>query len=270
MRPRSIAGLILLASCASLPGRPAAELRVLSFNIHAGKDAEQQPNLERVAELIRTAGADLVLLQEVDRRTQRANGEDHLAMLGQLTGLHTAFGKSLDYQGGDYGIAILSRFPLDSVRLVPLPVQPPQERSGTSYEPRVGLHAIVRAPARTVHVLNTHLDATAQTTYRHQELINLLAHMRRSIPEGAALIFGGDLNARPETPDLGALTFNFTDAWARCGGGGPGFTFPAHAPDRRIDYLLLRGVRCRSAEVLETRASDHRPLLITIELEGAE
>lgn len=269
MRWRCLAGFLLLASCASLPSGPAAELRVLSYNIHAGKDAEQQPNLERVAELIRSARADLVLLQEVDRRTQRASGEDHLARLGELTGLHTAFGKSLDYQGGDYGIAILSRFPLDSIRLVLLPVQPPQERSGT-YEPRVGLHVIVRAPVRSFHVVNTHLDPAAQATYRHQELIILLAHMQRSVPPGTPLIFGGDLNARPETPDIGALAFGFTDAWGRCGGGGPGFTFPAHAPDRRIDYLLLRGVRCRTAEVLETRASDHRPLLITIQLEGVE
>ena len=111
--------LIVLSACASMPtAGGAGSIRFMTYNIHAGQDASAQRNIERVADLIRQVGADIVLLQEVDRRTQRAGGADHLAELERLTGMHAAFGKSLDYQGGDYGIALLSRWPLDTVQLV--------------------------------------------------------------------------------------------------------------------------------------------------------
>ena len=258
--------VLLLAGCAHLPRSGDPELRVLTYNIHAGKDAAQVHNLERVAGIIREARADIVLLQEVDRRTQRSAGEDQLEALGRLTGMFTAFGKSLDYQGGDYGIAILSRFPIDSARVVPLPVQPPQPRSGVANEPRVGLHAVIRAPQGRIDVLNTHIDPAGAPTFRHQEVIHLLAHVQRAT--SGAVILGGDLNARPDTPEIAAITLAFTDSWARCGKAGSGHTFPSNAPDRRIDYLMLRRARCISAEVLPTEASDHRPFLATIMIEG--
>lgn len=257
---------LLTAGCAGRITTPGAHtLRVLSYNIHAGKDAQQQPNIARIAALIDSLDADIVLLQEVDRRTTRSAGEDHLAQLEQLTRRHAVFGKSLDFQGGEYGIAILSRWPLDSATVVALKVEPPQERSGTSHEPRVGLHALVRAPFGTVHVLNTHIDPGGAGTFRKQEVIGLLARIRRAVPAEAALVFGGDLNTRPGTDEIAAISLSLQDAWLGCGAGG-GETFPARAPDRRIDYVFSRRARCLHAQVPETQASDHRPLFVTLEI----
>jgi endonuclease/exonuclease/phosphatase family metal-dependent hydrolase len=264
MRLPKLALLLWITACATTSGAGHAPLRVLTYNIHAGKDAAQQHNLERVAAVIRDAGADVVLLQEIDRATTRSGGEDQVATLARLTGMNSAFGKSLDYQGGEYGIALLSRFPLDSVRLVQLEVTPPQERSGASYEPRIALHAIARAPHGAVHIVNTHLDPGAAPTYRHQEIIGLLAHLAYTVPPDAPLIVGGDLNARPNTREIAALMLVFSDAWAACGSGGAGYSFPAHAPDRRIDYVMLRRSRCTNARVLDAQPSDHRPLLVTV------
>jgi endonuclease/exonuclease/phosphatase family metal-dependent hydrolase len=251
-------------ACASAPVVPGGGLRVMSYNIHAGKDAEQQHNLERVARIIADAGADIVLLQEVDRATRRSGGEDHLAELARLTSMHAAFGKSLDFQGGEYGIAVLSRYPLERPIVVPLAVSPPQDRSGSEHEPRVGLHVVVATPAGPLHIVNTHIDHGGAPTYRHQEVMGLLAHVARHVPADARLILGGDLNARPDTPEIAALSLIFGDAWTRCGDGGAGHTFPAHAPDRRIDYILMRHVGCRDARVIDTQASDHRPVMATI------
>ncbi|MEX2283333.1 MAG: endonuclease/exonuclease/phosphatase family protein, partial [Gemmatimonadota bacterium] len=65
----------LIAGCVSAPSAlPAGGIRVMTYNIHAGQDAAQQRNVERVADLIRQVGADVVLLQEIDRRTRRAGG----------------------------------------------------------------------------------------------------------------------------------------------------------------------------------------------------
>lgn len=255
---------VLLAACAGSGTEPGA-VRVLTYNIHAGKDASQQPNIAQVAALIDSLDADIVMLQEVDRRTTRAGGADHFAELENLTGMHAAFGKSLDYQGGDYGIAVLSRWPIDSATTVQLKVEPPQERSGVSHEPRVGLHAVVRAPFGPLHVLNTHIDAGGPGTYRKQEVVGLLARIRNAVPETDPIVFGGDLNARPNTDEIGAVSLALADAFAVCG-EGPGETFPAHLPDRRIDYVFFRQARCLHARVPETRASDHRPLLVTLEI----
>lgn len=259
---------ILVAGCATLTPRPN-NLRVMTYNIHAGKDAQQTDNLERVAALIDSAGTDIVLLQEVDRRTTRANGVDHFQELRRLTRMSGVFGKSLDYQGGEYGIAILSRWPVDSVKALPLKVEPPQERSGRSYEPRIALHVVVHTPRGPVHVINTHLDPSGSGTFRKQELVAALAHMKQLVPPKAALIFGGDLNARPDTEDIGAVSFALTDSFVSCGTGA-GETFPAHGPDRRIDYIFLRHARCTTARVLETQASDHRPLLTIIQFSRDE
>ena len=133
-------------SCATVP-RPYPSIRVLVFNIHAGKDAAGAPNLQGVADLVRSTDADVVLLQEVDRGTGRSGKEDQLQRLADLlnesgkTTYATAFGKSLDFDGGEYGIAALVRGTIDNPRTEPLPVQPPQERSGGSHEPRAALLA---------------------------------------------------------------------------------------------------------------------------------
>ncbi len=240
-------------------------VHVLTYNIHAGKDAQGQLSIRAIAALVDSLRPDVVLLQEVDRRTTRAKGEDHLAQLAELTHMHAAFGKSLDFQGGDYGIALLSRWPIDSATTVPLDVQPPEERSGGSHEPRVALHAVLRAPHGRLDVITTHIDAAGTSTYRKQEVVDLLAHLQRSVAAGAPVILGGDLNSRPVTDEIAALSLSFTDAWASCG-EGPGETFPAANPDRRIDYIFFRHARCLHARVPAAQASDHRPLLVTLQI----
>ena len=130
---------LVLCGGASAQRTATSAARVLVFNIHAGKDASSRVNLEEIAALIRTADADVVLLQEVDRGTKRSGHVDQLRILGDLTGYSTAFGRSLDYDGGEYGIAALARQRISHSTTEPLPIQPPQARAGGSYEPRAAL-----------------------------------------------------------------------------------------------------------------------------------
>jgi len=264
--------LVLFSACAPRSPEAAApageaSLRVLVYNIHAGKDAEGVDNLARVAEVVRGSGADVVLLQEVDRGTERSGRVDQLARLASLTGLHGSFGKTLDYQGGEYGIAILSRWPVVFDTLLPLPIDPPQERAGGSYEPRGALVARLEGPLRLV-ALNTHLDASREDHYRIQEVRTVVETAEREAAAGGALVLvGGDFNSEPGTRVVGTVTGEeWSDAW-RCG-RGEGLTFPARAAVKRIDYLFLgTGLRCVEASVLETEASDHRPLLVVVGVE---
>ncbi len=224
------------------------------YNIHAGKDAAGVDNLERVAELIRSTNADIVLLQEVDRGTTRSGGVDQLAVLKRLTKLNGVFGKSLDYQGGEYGIATLSRWPITAPQIIKLRTDPPQPRAGGSLEPRIAL--IVET--RGMRVMNTHLDASREDTWRLQEIDRLLSS------RGDAALVGGDFNSEPQsTVQQKVRASGLRDAWIECGRNEE-LTYPADKPVKRIDYLFLTGAsRCGAARVLETTASDHRPVLIT-------
>lgn len=244
-----------------------AFVNVLVFNIHAGKDAAGVDNLERVAAVARSADADIVLLQEVDRRTARSAGVDHAAELARLTGFQMAFGKSLDYQGGEYGIAILSRWPISAQATHDLPVDPPQERSGGSLEPRAALRVSIAAPGGSITVLNTHLDASGTDRWRRQEIAKLLEIATEARSSGDALLVGGDLNSTPESAVQEQVRrAGFTDAWALCGAGNE-MTYPADSGVKRIDYLYLSGGQsCETATVIDTQASDHRPLLVRVRL----
>jgi len=127
----AIAITIVLSACAgsrsSSSPTGAATFKVLVYNVHAGKDAGGKDNLQRVADLVREVNADVVLFQEVDKGTRRSGGVDQPAEYAKRTGYHVAFGRSLDYDGGEYGIAVLSRWPIRRDSAIHLPVDPPQE-----------------------------------------------------------------------------------------------------------------------------------------------
>ena len=132
-----VALLASASACApaSKPATPAVtgrDVTVLVFNIHAGKDASGKDNLTGVAALARDVKADLVLLQEVDRGTKRSGNVDQVKVMGDASTYGVAFGRSLDYDGGQYGIAALSRAGFDAQFTEALPVTPAQTRSFAS------------------------------------------------------------------------------------------------------------------------------------------
>lgn len=265
----ALAATLALACATRSASSPPSLVRVLVYNIHAGKDADGVDNLERVAAIVRSSGADVALLQEVDRNTRRSGGVDQPGVLARLTGLHAAFGSTLDYQGGKYGIAILSRWPITSDTLISLPIDPPQPRSGGSHEPRGALRAEIASPAGVMVVINTHLDASADDRWRRQEVravLRIADSARARV--GARLLVGGDFNSTPESFIQDTIrSGSLRDVWQACGRGAS-YTYPARSSIKRIDYLYVDGgVRCTNAEVLESDASDHRPLLVHLSME---
>jgi endonuclease/exonuclease/phosphatase family metal-dependent hydrolase len=269
-RPLTLALALATAACTTLgtgaAPRPPGPFRVLVYNVHAGKDAAGVENLARVAEVVRSTGADLVLLQEVDRGTERSGRVDQLAVLARLTGFHAAYGKTLDFQGGAYGVALLSRWPVaaDTLHLL----DPPEVRADPAFEPRGALRARVAAPRGALHLLNTHLDAGRADTHRLREVAALLEIAASLRASRAPVLLGGDFNATPESAVIGRVRqAGWRDAWAVCG-VGEGFTFPAEAPVRRIDYLFVPpGAACEGAEVVGGEVSDHRGVVFTVRMD---
>jgi endonuclease/exonuclease/phosphatase family metal-dependent hydrolase len=254
------------ASCVKVHiARSEAPMRVLVYNIHAGKDAKGVDNLAGVAALVKSTGADVVLLQEVDNGTRRSGNVNQPAVLAAATGMHAAFGSALDYDGGKYGVAILSRWPIQSDTLFHLPVTPVQERSGGSHEPRGALRAVLDSPYGTMAVINTHLDPSGNDHWRKQEADSVASLITRTLGTNVRVLAGGDFNSTPESAvQLRLRNGGFRDSWLECA-NGDGFSYPDDTPVKRIDYLFLTGsMSCSSASVIDTRVSDHRPVLVQV------
>ncbi len=252
------AALSALVAAAATPATPRT-LRVLSYNIHHGEGVDGRLDLARLAAIIAESRADLVALQEVDQKATRTKGVDQAAELASLTGLHHAYGKAMDFQGGAYGQAILSRWPLEDFTVHPLP-------NPAKLEPRIAVSATVRPPGLPpVRFIGTHLDATRDETARVQQATKL---NELFATDETLTVLVGDFNARPDTNPMKPLLA----VWADASIGNPAPTIPAKKPTGRIDYVLLRpaGVwRVVSSTVLpEAVASDHRPVLVELALVG--
>ncbi len=101
-----------LTGCNSPKIAAPIQVKILTYNIYHGADAHGQSNLDGVAGIINSLKPDLVALQEVDNKTTRAKGLDLTAELAQRTGMEGVFGKAMDFAGGQYGEAVLTRLPL--------------------------------------------------------------------------------------------------------------------------------------------------------------
>ena len=241
---------------------PPPRLRVLTYNIHHGEGTDGKLDLPRVARVIADQKPDLVSLQELDVKTRRTGGVDEPAELARLTGMNFAFGKGIDYQGGQYGNAILSRFPISSTTVYPLPGKQGAEK-------RCALAAVVRpwrqGPAITF--VATHFDHTRDETDRlaqAAEVQRLFAEQDAAPPT----LLAGDLNAVPASETMQRLLTRWQDAGAQT--NAP--TVPSEKPRSRIDYVLLRPPRVwhvvETTVVGESVASDHRPVLAVLEWRG--
>ena len=259
---RALVVSLLLGSVGLVPGADKAEpksLRVLSYNIHHGAGTDDKLDLPRVAEVIKGTRPDLVALQEVDRNTTRTRKVDQAAVLGKLTGMHVAFGKAIDLQSGEYGLAILSRFPIKNVKTDPLPGKEKQEARivmRAAVEPGRGLPALT--------FLNTHLQHDDGET-REKQVAKIDELFGTA---DGPFVLAGDLNARPDSAPIKALAKNWTFATEP---GAKGLlTIPSDVPTHQIDYVLFRGTfKALEAKVIEEKvASDHRPVLTVLEWTG--
>ncbi len=231
----------------------ATTLRILAYNIHHGAGNDEVLDLERIAGLIRRLEPDLVALQEIDNRTERTGGVNQAAELGRLTGLASVFGPFMDYRGGQYGMALLSRLPFVDQTNHMLP---------EGAEPRSALTITVELPGDAgelmftgIHFYRTEQERMAQA----RRLLDLLD------AEEPPVILAGDFNSTPGSPvmDLIDETFVVPDK------GADRFTFPSDDPRREIDFIVYRPASrftvVESRVIDEPIASDHRPLLLVVE-----
>jgi endonuclease/exonuclease/phosphatase family metal-dependent hydrolase len=246
-------------------------LRVATFNIHHGVGADGRLDLSRTADVIAATGATIAGLQEVDRTlAPRSEWVDQAAWLGERLGMEVVHGATIDRVADPavpdgprrrYGNALLSTNPVLSWQAVALPGSPRRE-------PRGLVDARVDAGGTVVRVVVTHLQNRSRRERREQaaHIVDLLAG--GDGPPGPTVLLG-DMNAGPDAPEMRALTAALVDVWAAVG-DGPGHTFAAPSPFARIDHVLVSSrLAPVAAEVVDTLASDHLPVVADLDLSPA-
>ena len=192
-------------------------------------------------------------LQEVDRGVERTQRRDLPAELAKLTGLHVAFENNHAYQGGEYGNALLSRFPIKRVKNTHFKMLRPGEQRGV-------LQVVLDVHGRELLCLNTHIDYRPDDAERLMNVEELKAILAAA---GAMpVILVGDFNATPDSRTIRHLRALLADTWELVGQGN-GFSIPVKQPAKRIDYIWITPAALTPLrmEVLRTEASDHLPLL---------
>ncbi|MFH1719844.1 MAG: endonuclease/exonuclease/phosphatase family protein [Planctomycetota bacterium] len=249
--------LICAGGCAADKRKTPARVAILTYNIYHGEDANGNSNLDAVAGIINSLKPDLVALQEVDNKTTRAKGLDLTAELSKRTGLQGVFGKAMDYAGGGYGEAVLSRHPILHTKNNPLPHTP-------EAEPRAALEVHVQLPnGEKLVFVGTHLDHV-----RDQKNRMMQAGRIKELYEdyGLPIILAGDLNAVPGSDPINLLTQD----WSYVCREDPKPTSPSVMPRRKIDYIMYKPEsRWRIVEtrvIDEKVASDHCPVFAVLEL----
>jgi endonuclease/exonuclease/phosphatase family metal-dependent hydrolase len=253
-----VALLLFLVIGCSHDQQHGPRLRVMTYNIHHCAGVDGKLDINRIATIIKDANADLVALQEVDNAVKRSGRLDQAAELGRATGFNPVFGKAVDWDGGDYGQAILSKFPtpIESHKVYKLPVT-------GGREPRIALAVRVTPskPITPITFITVHLE--------HQHEGDRLAQARRlkevldQIPTKNVIV-AGDFNAMPESDALKV----FSDAgWKNASGDDK--TFPASLPVRKIDWVWLPKESpwkvVNNDVIAERVASDHRPVVVELE-----
>lgn len=249
--------LVMLGGLAA-PGAapaPAGSVRILTYNIHHGQGMDGSFDLPRVAGVLLQEAPDLIALQEVDQGTDRAGGIRQAEVLGHLTGMHVTFGKAMDYDGGEYGVAILSRWPFREVLNRPLP-------HADGYETRTALTVAVQpAAGEVVRFTTTHLDQGRDATNR---ILQAAALNRLLAGDDGPGILAGDFNSRVDTEVMEKMRSLWADMFVEPPPPG------AERPRYRVDYVMARpGARWRAIEaraVEATGVSDHRPIFAALEL----
>ena len=233
-------------------------LRIMSYNIRNGRGMDNKVDYPRIAEVIQKNAPDVVALQELDCRTSRSQGVDVLSEIATILGMYPTYGAAIDFQGGKYGVGILSKEKPIRVETTPLPGR--EER-----------RALLCVELENYVVFCSHWSLTEED---RNSTVAIITNKKKQYTKPVFLC--GDFNAHSEEDSILSLKKD----WAILSADAP--TFPANSPDERIDYICATDPNnaiseetwqksvLASSVVNAPNESDHRPILVEVDMKLLE
>ena len=224
-------------------------VKLMSYNIRNTKGMDNVRNVQRTANVIINENPDVVAVQELDSMTTRSNQTYVLGELAERVQMHANYAPAISFQGGKYGIGILSKEQPLSIQTFPLPG-------------REEARMLMVAEFEDYFFACTHLSLT-----KEDRLASLETIKKSASNSNKPYFLAGDLNDQPDSKFIQALKQDFqllTDTKSP--------TFPAPEPTETIDYIAAWKHHANdfanlSAQVLEEPvASDHRPITVTFRM----
>ncbi|SDE74173.1 Metal-dependent hydrolase, endonuclease/exonuclease/phosphatase family [Pricia antarctica] len=234
-------------------------LWIMAYNIHHANPPSTPDSIDipAIVRTIRAQNPDILALQEIDANTKRSGRGNQADIIADSLGMNVFFGKSIDFEGGEYGVAILSKFPISEGTVYRLPTA-----SGTNGEKRILATVKIALPNnRFIRFGSTHLDSQKENTNR---LLQIREIQRIASEDGLPMIIAGDFNAPPSSEVITILDQGFKRTCDTC---QP--TIPVDHPEKTIDFIAFRpenSFKIINHKVInETYASDHLPIVALLE-----
>ena len=256
----------LFLSAIALPQADSlTTIRFMTYNIHHGEGIDSVIDISRISQIILNNKIDVAALQEVDKGVKRTNKIDIPEMLAEQTGMNYSFRKNIDYQEGEYGNCILSRFPIISDANFHYSMLREGEQRGL-------LQTVINFDGIQIAIMNTHLDYR-EDDYERILNVKQIFETVENYPD-VPVIIAGDFNDVPKSRTHLQMKKKFIDVWEYLNNES-GFTYPTENPIKRIDYIFMSNLEDQSEEVriiptsiftLKSIASDHLPVIAEFEI----
>jgi endonuclease/exonuclease/phosphatase family metal-dependent hydrolase len=245
-----VAGLTSARPPATAPGLTEGRngLRILTYNIQQGQSKTGERSFSEQMEVIRRLRPDVVGLEETDTARIAGGNADLVRFLADGLDMHSYYGPVT--VSGTFGVALLSRYPIERPRTFFMP---------SRGEQTAAIDAWIVVNGKRLHVLVTHLDNDGALP--QQRLV--LDAAVNGTGDGATAIALGDFNFDPSTEQYRLTTSVLEDAWL----ASAARTVAPGAPDpaRRIDHIFLtKGTPVVASQYLPEGPSDHPALFAEI------
>ncbi len=241
-----------------LYAQEGSSLNIATYNIRIGRGMDGVYDPFRIGAFLLDQDVDIAGIQEVDVNTRRNQGIDTPELLTMNGWYETRYAKTLDFQGGKYGIMMASRYPVLEYDAYDLP-------GADGEEPRKAQKMVVELPDRNLTLIHSHLTHLSQTGSRPLQIQTMLDLI--DVPENVILL--GDLNAEPDDKEIDMIRnaglFSVSEIT-----GIKASTFPSNNPVREIDYIWISPdlkPYLKGASVYHRPFSDHLPLIAFFEFE---
>lgn len=225
-------------------------IKVVTYNIHRGINKSNKLDLDGIIGVITGIGADIVALQEVERFSIRTGFKDQIGYIAEKLSMDYAYGKSINILNGQYGNAILAKYPIEEYEVKQL---------YSEGENRTLLRAALSIKGSRIQVYNTHLGLNSSERDKQiREIIDITANTDDCI-------LAGDFNSAVDKLD--AVTEKLKDSASNDMYNYTIPTFDNGDITERIDYIFLSDrFKIIEYEVLKCDASDHYPVIVTVKL----